>query len=149
MSKTTAASTFPEFVVRREMFAAYFHPPLQTSTFHDLVNKGKIVLFKHLRGFYLLNESLKRLGLGQVPSMPSELLTLTEVPIEKLKAAITSPLPLRIVLRSGVSFEISSSEQISLVVGFILSLPSSDHVEALELLESLAGACTDPAASHG
>ena len=39
---------------------------LPTSTFHDLVNKGKITPFKHIRGMYYLNASLRRLGLKEV-----------------------------------------------------------------------------------
>ena len=63
---------FPEYAVRRETVSSYFHPPLPSSTFHDLVNKGKILPVKGLRGFYRLNESLKRLGLREVPQPPSE-----------------------------------------------------------------------------
>ena len=34
------------------------------------MNKGKIVPMKGLRGFYLLNDSLRRLGLREVPALP-------------------------------------------------------------------------------
>jgi len=61
---------FPEFVVTRESFNRYFEKPLPTSTFHDLVNKGKITPFKFMRGHYLLNDSLRRLGLRQVRELP-------------------------------------------------------------------------------
>jgi len=61
---------FPEFVVTRESLNRYFEKPLPTSTFHDLVNKGKITPFKAMRGYYLLNDSLRRLGLRQVREMP-------------------------------------------------------------------------------
>ena len=37
------------------------------STFHDFVNKGKIIPMKGIRGFYLLNASLSRLGLREEP----------------------------------------------------------------------------------
>ena len=40
------------------------------STFHDFVNKGKIIPMKGIRGFYLLNASLSRLGLREVPHLP-------------------------------------------------------------------------------
>jgi hypothetical protein len=63
---------FPEYAVRREIISGYFHPPLPSSTFHDLVKKGTIIPVKKLRGFYRLNESLKRLGLREVPQPPSE-----------------------------------------------------------------------------
>lgn len=60
----------PEFGVRSETIRAFFSPPLARSTFHDLVNKGKIIPMKGLRGFYLLNESLRRLGLREVNEVP-------------------------------------------------------------------------------
>ena len=63
---------YPEFAVRRETIGRFFDPPLPRSTFHDLVNKGKIVPLKDLRGFYRLNDSLRRLGLREVPSLPQE-----------------------------------------------------------------------------
>ncbi|MEI7908512.1 MAG: hypothetical protein WCK77_02645 [Verrucomicrobiota bacterium] len=43
---------------------------MASSTFYDLVNKGKIVPMKGLRGLYCLNDSLRRLGLREVPSLP-------------------------------------------------------------------------------
>lgn len=63
-------SNHPEFVVSREGFNRFFDKPLPTSTFHDLVNKGKITPFKHIRGMYRLNESLRRLGLKEVAELP-------------------------------------------------------------------------------
>jgi hypothetical protein len=74
MSKKIQGETgnsLPEFVVRREGFDNFFHPPLATSSFHDLVNKGKIIPMKGMRGFYLLNESLRRMGLPGVSKLPS------------------------------------------------------------------------------
>ena len=62
----------PEFAVRRETISSYFHPPLPSSTFYDLVNKGKIVPVKGIKGFYKLNDSLRRLGLREVPKIPME-----------------------------------------------------------------------------
>lgn len=72
MSKATSRtpSDAPEFVVRREVIGNYFDPPLATSTFHDLVNSGKIIPMKGMRGFYLLNASLHRLGLREVRELP-------------------------------------------------------------------------------
>ena len=61
---------YPEFAVRRERFNQFFDPPLARSTFHDFVNKGKILPVKGIRGFYRLNESLSRMGLREVASLP-------------------------------------------------------------------------------
>ncbi len=72
ITSAETASDCPEFVVRREAFDRYFDPPLATSTFHDLVNKGKIIPMKGMRGFYLLNASLRRLGLHEVAKLPKE-----------------------------------------------------------------------------
>jgi hypothetical protein len=67
-SKTT--SDYPEFVVMRESFNRYFERGLPTSTFHDLVKKGKIIPMNSMRGFFLLNASLRRLGLKEVAELP-------------------------------------------------------------------------------
>ena len=64
-------NTIPEIVVRREGFDKFFDPPLATSSFHDLVNRGKIIPMNGMRGFYLLNESLRRMGLREVKELPS------------------------------------------------------------------------------
>lgn len=68
-SKKTSGNC-PEFAVRRETISAYFSPPLASSTFYDLVNKGRITPMKGLKGYYCLNDSLRRLGLREVPSLP-------------------------------------------------------------------------------
>jgi len=67
-----APTGYPEFAVRRKVISDFFEPPLARSTFHDLVNKGKVVPLKGIRGFYLLNDSLRRLGLREVPSLPRD-----------------------------------------------------------------------------
>lgn len=64
-------SDYPEFGVRYETISGYFKPPLARSTFHDRVQDGTIVPMKGMRGFYLLNESLRRLGLREVHELPS------------------------------------------------------------------------------
>ncbi len=69
-SSTNATTGCPEFAVRRETLGGFFDPPLPRSTFHDLVNKGKICPVKGLRGYYRLNDSLRRLGLREVSSLP-------------------------------------------------------------------------------
>lgn len=61
---------YPEFGVRQEVICRFFDPPLPRSTFYDFVDKGKVIPMKGIRGFYLLNESLRRLGLREVPSLP-------------------------------------------------------------------------------
>ena len=63
-------SSYPEYAVRAEIIHKFFDPPISTSTFHELVNKGRIVSMKELRGYYLLNDSLRRLGLREVPHPP-------------------------------------------------------------------------------
>ena len=61
---------YPEFAVRADVIGRFFSPPLASSTFHDFVNKGKIAPMKGIRGFYLLNDSLRRLGLREVRDLP-------------------------------------------------------------------------------
>ncbi|MFT5106659.1 MAG: hypothetical protein ACI9UA_002283 [Pseudoalteromonas tetraodonis] len=74
MTKSTAKprSDYPDFGVRYETISGYFEPPLARSTFHDKVQDGTIVPMKGMRGFYLLNESLRRLGLREVRELPTE-----------------------------------------------------------------------------
>lgn len=61
---------YPEFGVRKEDICAFFSPSMPSSTFHDRVNEGIIVPIKSMRGFYKLNDSLRRLGLREVPEVP-------------------------------------------------------------------------------
>lgn len=72
-SNTQTTSDSPEFVVTREAFNRFFERPMPTSTFHDLVKKGRITPFKHMRGHYLLNDSLRRLGLREARELPQPL----------------------------------------------------------------------------
>lgn len=65
-------SDYPEFAVNYETISRYFEPRLPRSTFHDQVKKGMIIPLKGIRGFYLLNESLRRMGLREVRELPSE-----------------------------------------------------------------------------
>lgn len=65
-------SDYPEYAVRAEVIGRFFSPPLASSTFHDFVNKGKITPMKGIRGLYLLNDSLRRLGLREVAKLPEE-----------------------------------------------------------------------------
>lgn len=84
-------SDFPEYVVRRETISRYFSPPLPRSTFHDLVNKGKVIPFKHLKGFYHLNGSLRRLGLPEVSELPKEPALRTTEDIVRFAFAVMDP----------------------------------------------------------
>ena len=59
-----------EFAVRREVIERLFDPPIGRSTFFDLVERGKIAKVKGLRGYYRLNESLRRLGMPEVEKPP-------------------------------------------------------------------------------
>ena len=91
---------YPEFGVRREAIARYFDPPLANSTFHDLVNKGKIIPMKGIRGFYLLNASLRRLGLREVPSPGKEASSIN------METQITTNAWRRVELISGIELHI-------------------------------------------
>jgi hypothetical protein len=76
MSKSSARNEptgYPEYGVRKEDICAFFSPPMPSSTFHDRVNKGIIVPIKGMRGFYKLNDSLRRLGLREVPALPQKI----------------------------------------------------------------------------
>ena len=63
----------PEFAVGREVFMHFIEPPIGKTKFHDLVKRGLIVKVKELRGFFRLNESLRRLGLREVASLPKDI----------------------------------------------------------------------------
>lgn len=91
-TRSTKPSNNPEFAVRRETISAYFHPPLPRSTFHDLVGKGMIIPIKALRGFYKLNESLKRMGLKEVSSLPAEVEQRSMEDILRLAFTLIDPL---------------------------------------------------------
>jgi len=92
MAKTPQPTcNVPEFAVRRETISAFFDPPLARSTFHDLVNKGKIIPLKGIRGHYLLNESLRRLGLREVPNLPQPLVKRSHEEILRLAFSMIDP----------------------------------------------------------
>ena len=67
-----------------EGFSCYFDNPLPRSTFHDLVGKGIVIPLKGLKGFYKLNESLRRMGLREVPKLPVPLPSRTTEDILRL-----------------------------------------------------------------
>ena len=94
MSKTPSKNEptgYPEYAVRAEFIGRYFSPPLASSTFHDFVNKGKIVPMKGIRGFYLLNASLRRLGLREVPELPQPPSTPSLEDIVRLAFSLIDP----------------------------------------------------------
>jgi hypothetical protein len=82
---------YPEYAVRAEFIGRYFSPPLASSTFHDFVNKGKIVPMKGIRGFYLLNASLRRLGLREVTELPQPPSTPSLEDVVRLAFALIDP----------------------------------------------------------
>ena len=62
----------PEFIVSREFFDQFFEKPLPQSSFHDCVNKGRIIPWPGMRGRFLVNESLRRMGLPKISEIPKE-----------------------------------------------------------------------------
>jgi len=82
---------YPEYAVRAEVIGRYFSPPLASSTFHDFVNKGKIVPLKGIRGFYKLNDSLRRLGLREVAELPETVSSRTAEEIIRLAFCSIDP----------------------------------------------------------
>jgi len=92
LSSSKAPPTgYPEFAVRREGFDRYFEKPLARSTFHDQVSKGILIPLKGLKGFYKLNESLRRMGLREVPSLPNPLLKRSAEDIARLALTLIDP----------------------------------------------------------
>lgn len=77
LSTRNEPTGYPEFGVRNEDICAFFSPPMPSSTFHDRVNDGIIVPIKGMRGFYKLNDSLRRLGLREVPQIPQKMASRT------------------------------------------------------------------------
>lgn len=94
MSKSSAKNEptgYPEFGVRKEIICSFFTPPMPSSTFHDRVNDGIIVPIKGMRGFYKLNDSLRRLGLREVPKPPQDVPTRTTEDIIRLAFHLIDP----------------------------------------------------------
>ncbi|MCW1923168.1 hypothetical protein OKA05_11440 [Luteolibacter arcticus] len=56
------------------------------------MNKGVIIPMKGIRGFYLLNASLRRLGLREVPKRPQEPATRSLEEIVRLAFSLIDPL---------------------------------------------------------
>jgi len=76
MSRTSIRnepSSYPEYGVNAEVIRRFSDPPLASSTFYDLVSKGKVTPLPGIRGFYKLNDSLRRLlGLREVAKPPQD-----------------------------------------------------------------------------
>lgn len=75
MSRTSTRnepSSYPEYGVNAEVIRRFFDPPLASSTFYDLVSKGRVTPLPGIRGFYKLNDSLRRLGLREVAKPPQD-----------------------------------------------------------------------------
>lgn len=82
---------YPEYGVNFETIRSFFDPPLARSTFYDLVNKGKITPLPGIRGFYKLNDSLRRLGLKEVPKPPQDVPARTTEGIIRLAFHLIDP----------------------------------------------------------
>ena len=67
-------------------------PPLPRSSVHDFVNKGIIIPMKGIRGFYLLNASLRRLGLREVAELPKDPTERSMEDIIRLAFSLIDPL---------------------------------------------------------
>jgi hypothetical protein len=61
----------PDHAVDHDTLLRFFAPPIGKSTFYNLVKRGVIVKIKEVQGYYLLNESLVRLGLPPVSELPA------------------------------------------------------------------------------
>lgn len=85
------SGSFPEFVVTREVFDHFFAKPLPSSTFQDLVKKGKVLPFKSMRGHFYLNESLRRMGLKQVKEIPGKTIDVTLEDIVRFAFSMIDP----------------------------------------------------------
>lgn len=132
MSKSTAKNeptNYPEFAVRAEVIGRFFSPPLASSTFHDFVNKGQIVPLKGIRGFYKLNDSLRRLGLREVPKLPEE--TPNRTPKEIIRLAFHAIDP-EIFYAPSWLLNVEAIEAVDLHHAELIYAQHSDHVAALE-----------------
>ena len=132
MSKSSSKNEptgYPEYAVRAEVIGRFFSPPLASSTFHDFVNKGQIVPLKGIRGFYKLNDSLRRLGLREVPELPQEVPSRTAEEIIRLTFHAIDPA----VFPSPSWFlNVEEIDGANLHYAELIFAQHSDHVAALE-----------------
>jgi hypothetical protein len=61
----------PDHAVDQATLMRFFGPPIGKSTFYNLVKRGVIQKINEVQGYYLLNESLVRLGLPPVSELPA------------------------------------------------------------------------------
>jgi hypothetical protein len=120
---------YPEYAVRAETISRFFSPPLASSTFHDFVNKGKIVPMRDIRGFYLLNDSLRRLGLREVPKLPFEVPSRT--PEEIIRLAFTAIDP-EVFDPPLWLLNVEAIDAVDLHHAELIFAQHADHVAALE-----------------
>lgn len=120
---------YPEFAVRAEVIGRFFSPPLASSTFHDFVNKGKIVPMKNIRGLYLLNDSLRRLGLREVPKLPDETPARTSEEIIRLAFHAIDP---EIFYAPSWLLNVEAIDAVDLHHAELIVAQHSVHVAALE-----------------
>ena len=123
------AADYPEFAVRAEVIGRFFSPPLASSTFHDFVNKGKIVPMKGIRGLYLLNDSLRRLGLREVPKLPQEVHSRTAEEIIRLTFHAIDP---EVFPPPSWFLDVEAIDGASLHHAELIFAQHSDHVAALD-----------------
>lgn len=122
-------ANYPEFVVSREGFNRFFDKPLPTSTFHDFVKKGKIVPMKGIRGFFLLNASLRRLGLREVPKLPEEIPARTPEEIIHLAFHVIDP---EIFHPPSWLLNVQTIDEVDLHHAELIFAQHSGHVAILE-----------------
>jgi hypothetical protein len=67
----SSPSPFSDCGVDRETLTKFFHPPIGKTTFYDMVNRGIILPITGVRGYFRLNDSLRRMGLREVKAPPS------------------------------------------------------------------------------
>ncbi len=144
----------PEFAVRREKFDSFFDKPLPRSTFHDMVNRGIIIPMKGLKGFYKLNESLFRMGLKPVSSLPDAPIDRTTEEIVRLAFSMIDPelFPAPSWLLSVASISGRDANHAVLISEKhspdVLALPS--HIEKIHYLQGVLDAChMDAVAADG
>jgi hypothetical protein len=145
--KSDSGDACPEFVVGWETIRSFFSPPLPRSTFHDYVNKGIIIPMKLIRGRYLLNESLLRLGLRQVARLPADQTKRSMNDIVRLACHFAEPtlfpLPSWIVDEDGLEFrDVDHARHLAEEIrDELLALPSA--AEKLAFAEGACGAYAD------
>ena len=120
----------PEYIVSRETFDRYFERPLPSSTFYDLVEKGEILPWSHMRGRYFLNASLKRLGLPTVSELPKAVMARSMEDICRMAFTLIDPAVF------PVPPWLLSADAINTVVADHATRIAQQHRESVASLES-------------